>query len=268
MRTAAYARFSSDQQKATSIEDQIRVCQEYAGRHRWAWQEAHVYTDVSVSAASIEGRHGLLALLAAAEAPGRPFDVVLVDDSSRVARDLPDAVRTLQRLTFAGVRVVYISQGIDSSSEQAEVLVAVHGMVDGLYLREMSSKIKRGKVGQLRRGYATGGVTYGYRTTPIPDPTRQGRTVGATVAVEPVEADVVRRVFGWYAAGLSLPAILTRLHAEQAPAPRSGRGVWRVSVVRRLLQNQRYLGRATYGMTRVERRPGTRRKGAACRVEG
>ena len=100
--------------------------------------------DAAISGGSLDGRAGLQSLLTAAAATPRPFDVLLVDDSSRVARDLADALRVLERLKFAGVRVVYISQSIDSASEQAETLVAVHGLVDGLYLGEMAQKIRRG----------------------------------------------------------------------------------------------------------------------------
>src|SRR5687767_11592002 len=137
MRTACYARFSTDRQRETSLDDQIRVCREYATRQGWTWQDGYVFTDAGISGTSIGGRAGLEALLIAATLQARPFDVLLVDDSSRVARDLADALRVLQRLRFAGVRVVYISQSIDSASEQAETLVAVHGLVDGLYVREM-----------------------------------------------------------------------------------------------------------------------------------
>jgi DNA invertase Pin-like site-specific DNA recombinase len=83
-----------------------------------------VFTDAAVSGSSLDGRVGLQAVLTAAAANPREFDVLLVDDSSRVARDLADALRILQRLRFAGVRVIYISQGIDSASEQAETLIA------------------------------------------------------------------------------------------------------------------------------------------------
>jgi DNA invertase Pin-like site-specific DNA recombinase len=68
-------------------------------------------------------------MAAAAQQP-RPFDTLLVDDSSRVARDIADAIRVLQTLKFFGVRVIYISQAIDSANEQAETLVAVHGLAD------------------------------------------------------------------------------------------------------------------------------------------
>lgn len=262
MRTAVYTRFSSDQQRVTSLEDQLRVCREYAARQGWTWQDAHVYQDAGVSGASIEGRLGLRALLTAAAVTPRPFDVLLVDDSSRVSRDLSDAIRILQLLKFAGVRVLYLSQGIDSAHEQAETLVAVHGLVDGLYLREMASKIRRGLIGQLTRGFATGGVTYGYRTAPVPDPARPGETLGYRIEVEPTEALHVRQVFQWYAEGLSHAAIIARLHETGAPAPRGGgsRGHWRIAAVRRLLVNQRYLGKLIWGRSKSERKPGTRTK--------
>jgi len=92
MRTACYARYSSDLQRQTSLDDQIRSCREYATQKGWAWQETHVYRDAGISGASVEGRTGLLALLTASEQKPRPFDVLLVDDSSRLARDLADAV--------------------------------------------------------------------------------------------------------------------------------------------------------------------------------
>src|SRR5688572_413070 len=82
VRTACYARFSSDLQRATSIDDQVRECREYAERQGWGWQPKQVYSDSAISGSSIEGRNGLQALLAAAMTQPRPFDALLVDDSS------------------------------------------------------------------------------------------------------------------------------------------------------------------------------------------
>lgn len=262
MRTACYARFSSDAQRLTSLADQIRGCREFAQRHGWTWQDEHVYSDAAISGASTEGRTGLQALLIAADSTPPPFDVLLVDDSSRIARDLPDALGVLRRLRFAGIRVLYLSQGIDSDHEQAETLVTVHGLVDGLYLREMATKIRRGLAGQLSRGFATGGTTFGYRTARVPDPTRPEAHLGYRVEIEPTEAAYVRQVFEWYADGLSLVGIIAKLREAGAPAPRGGssRGDWRIAAVRRLLVNQRYLGRLIWGRSRVERKPGTRAK--------
>ena len=74
----------------------------------------------------------------------------------------------MQRLKFNGVRVIYISQGIDSASDQAESLMAVHGLFDSLYLKEMAKIDKRGLAGRLERGFVTGGKTYGYRSVGVP----------------------------------------------------------------------------------------------------
>src|SRR5262245_33453126 len=169
MRCAFYGRFSSDLQRATSIDDQLRVAHDYARQQGWTIDESRVYADHGISGATIDGRPGLQALLAVSAQRPLPFQVLLVDDSSRVARDIADAIRVLQTLRFFGVRVIYISQHIDSANEQAETLVAVHGMVDSLYLKEMAKKIKRGLEGQQARGFATGARTYGYRSVAVLD---------------------------------------------------------------------------------------------------
>jgi site-specific DNA recombinase len=95
---------------------------------------------------------------------------VLVDDSSRIARDIPDAIRVMQQLKLLGIRVIYISQGIDSESEQADALVAVHGLIDSMFLKELAKKVKRGIAGQMDREFSTGGGQYGYAKTPVFDP--------------------------------------------------------------------------------------------------
>jgi DNA invertase Pin-like site-specific DNA recombinase len=114
-RCAIYARYSSDLQRESSIEDQIRRCREYAERHGWSVVGDFVVADKAISAASVAGRDGLQRLVRAAKLKNRPFDCLLVDDTSRLARDLSDALRTLKTLEFYGVTVVSVSQGIDSS---------------------------------------------------------------------------------------------------------------------------------------------------------
>src|SRR4029079_5727684 len=148
MRAAIYARYSSDLQRETSIDDQVATARKHAAQHGWTVLDEQIYTDSSVSGASIQGRAGVQRLLSAAAQQPRPFDVVLVDDSSRISRDIADAIRVMQTLKFLGVRVIYISQGIDSGTEQADALVAMHGLIDSLYLKELAKKVKRGLAGQ------------------------------------------------------------------------------------------------------------------------
>lgn len=264
MRVACYARYSSDLQRDTSIEDQLAVARRYAKEHSWTVLTDHIYTDAAVSGASMQGREGIQRLLAAAAQQPRPFDVLLVDDSSRVARDIADAIRAMQQLKFLGIRVIYLSQGIDSESEQADALVAVHGLIDSMYLKELAKKIKRGLAGQLERGYSTGARTYGYRTIPEPDPS--GRKddhghpalLGKRIEIDPDEAPVVRRIFEWAADGLGLTRILERLNKEGVPG--TGGKRWSKGALVRLLKNERYLGRQIWGQQSVDREPGTGRR--------
>ncbi|MFO0364935.1 MAG: recombinase family protein, partial [Acidobacteriota bacterium] len=148
---AAYARFSSDRQSTASIDDQLRMCRDYAERQGWVVNEAHVYRDEALSGAGID-RPGLTKLLEASSSSERPFDILLIDDTSRLSRNLSDAVRIVEMLRFRGFRVVSVSQGIDSQNDQSDVLMTVHGLVDSLYIKELGKKTHRGLEGRALQG--------------------------------------------------------------------------------------------------------------------
>ena len=93
IRCAAYARYSSDMQRPESIADQIRHCRQEAARQGWVILDEHIYSDEAISGVSVEGRAGLLRLTRAALQRPRPFDLIVVDDTSRLARDVVDAVQ-------------------------------------------------------------------------------------------------------------------------------------------------------------------------------
>ena len=260
MRAACYARYSSDLQRETSIEDQVSGAREYAARHGWTVLDEHIYSDAGISGSSLDGRPGIQALLKVATTSPPPFDVVLVDDTSRLARDTADAIRIVQQLTFSRIRMIFISQGLDTASEQAETLVAVHGVVDQLYIRELKHKIKRGLKGQLERGFHTGALTYGYRSVPVYDPSGRRDAGGPVVIgkrreVVAEEAEVIRQIYQWYLDGISSPQIADQLHQAGIPSPRKTR--WTKNAIQRILTNERYRGKQMWGQTTYERRPGT-----------
>ncbi len=65
-RVALYARYSSDNQRDASIEDQLRICREKAEREKWTIVSA--YKDAGVSGASMILRPGIQTLLQDAHA--------------------------------------------------------------------------------------------------------------------------------------------------------------------------------------------------------
>lgn len=112
IRCAVYARYSSDLQRPESIADQIRHCRQEAARHPdWAVLDDQLYADEAVSGVSVEGRIALKRLVEAARQKPRPFDLVLVDDTSRLARDVVDAVRLLRDCDFTGFTYTSSTRG-------------------------------------------------------------------------------------------------------------------------------------------------------------
>ena len=129
LRCAVYARHSSDRQSPASIDDQLRKCREFADRNAWHVLDQHVYIDEALSGAGAD-RPGLTKLLTAISKIERPFDVILLDDTSRLYCNRGDGMKFIERLNFIGIRVVSVSQGIDTQSEQADVLMTVHSLVE------------------------------------------------------------------------------------------------------------------------------------------
>jgi DNA invertase Pin-like site-specific DNA recombinase len=74
-RVALYARYSSDNQREASIEDQFRICRDQAKRDDW--QVVATYKDAAISGSSMLLRQGLQALLQDAQAGH--FDAVLAE---------------------------------------------------------------------------------------------------------------------------------------------------------------------------------------------
>src|SRR6266480_7483155 len=85
-RVALYARYSSDNQRDASIEDQLRICREKAEREKWT--VVCTYKDAGISGASMILRPGIQTLLQ--DAQRQQFDVVLAEALDRISRDRAD----------------------------------------------------------------------------------------------------------------------------------------------------------------------------------
>jgi archaellum component FlaC len=182
--------------------------------------------------------------------------VLLLDDTSRLSRNLADAVRTVETLKFKGYRIVSVSQGIDSKDDQADVLMTVHGLVDSLYIKELAKKTHRGLQGRAIQGLHTGGRCFGY------DNVREGDSV--RYQINKGEAAVVRRIFEMAADGGSLKTITRTLNGEHVPPPRKRAGkhdaTWCHNAVREMLRNELYVGRLIWNRSRYVKQPGTNKR--------
>lgn len=211
--------------------------------------------DEEISGATLD-RPGLRSLLSAAESKPRPFDVLLVEDASRLSRKQADALNRCERLSFAGVKISFISQGIDSGDEKFQLLLLARGMIDQLFLADTAKRVRRGLEGLIRRGLHTGGRCFGYRSRKDAD--------GVRLEIHEPEAAIVRWIFHLYAEGFSLKAISKKLNAEgvQSPQPQKGRvsRSWCPSSIRTFLANERCIGRIVWSRRHKVRDPRTGRR--------
>ena len=243
-RCAIYARYSSDLQRESSIEDQKRNCRRYAEREGEPIIERFNVGDEAISGESMEGRPALQALLAAAKLQPRPFDCVLVDDMSRLSRNLADVLRIINIFKYHGVDVVSVTQGIDTAHDNARTLLTFTGLQDEQYLVGLRQKVHRGQEGRVLQGFNPGGRCYGYRNVPIEDPARQGKygrpaVLGVRQEIVPEEAAVVRQIFQMYVNGMGLASTAKQLNKEglQAPKPAKNRTIraWSRYTIREMM---------------------------------
>lgn len=251
MRTAAYARFSSDNQKDTSIRDQLRNIESYCDQMNWP--RPALFQDQAISGSRID-RPGYQAMMDAARE--RRFDVLLVDDFSRLARDHVEAAQTVRMLKYVGIRLIGVSDGLDTSRAGYKLETGFRGLMAELYLDDLAEKTHRGLMGQAIDGYSAGGLPYGY------DSSSDGR--GFRRVINPEEAAWVRWIFDQYISGQAPRAIAAELNRKGIPSPRGGK--WAATAIYPdakgvgLLGNPIYNGRQIWNKTKWVKDPITGRR--------
>ncbi len=261
MRAAIYARYSSENQRPESIDDQVSSCRKLAVERGYVVSDEHIYSDMAVSGAR-KDRAGLAALLAASECGC--FEVILVDDLSRLARDNYLMLSILAELRFRGIRVLSVADGLDSEDEEATMGIQIRGIFNELQLRDLKKKTLRGQIGQKERGFSVGERTYGYKSFPVGttrmDKKGRPRPEGYKMEIYPREAGVVLRIFHEFADGRALTSIVRRLNLENIPGRFNHSKGWSPATVSRILQNEKYLGRWVWNRMESRRDPRTGRR--------
>lgn len=264
VRAVLYARYSSDQQRATSIDDQFRNCRRRAETE--GWKIVREFADAAMSG-SDANRPQYQAMLSAAAK--REFDVLVIDDLSRLTRDSVEQERTIRRLEFQGLRIVATSDGYDSESKARKVHRGVKGLMNEIFLDDLRERVHRGLYGQAQKGYWCGGKAYGFKLKPILDPVQrdaygQPARTGTTLEIDPEQAQIVRQMFERFVEGASYTAIAADLNERRVPSPgstwkrRTRRcGGWMNSAVRVILRNPLYTGRVRWNVSQFVRDPDT-----------
>jgi len=206
---ALYARYSSDVQKDTSIEDQFSQLERAAKRLGLKIDKRHYYSDRAVSATSLFERPGLTRDLLAA-ASRKEFNGVLVEATDRLSRNQADLFWLSDRFKFHNV-LLFTPNG-----EVSDMQLTFDSHSNADFIKKLALRVKRGHDTMTREGKVAGGLCYGYDLVPGQSGTR---------VINEREAVVVRRIFTEYANGITPRKIVAGLHRDGIPSP-TGAAVW------------------------------------------
>jgi site-specific DNA recombinase len=238
IKTAAlYARYSSDLQKDKSIADQQADCENYAEKEKI--KIIATFSDRAKSAATMFDRDGLIELMRAAKE--KKFSAVIVESLDRLSRDTEDLAGIFKRLTFNGVAIHTLNEGVATSLN-----VGIRAIVGPMQLTDMAAKVRRGQRGMVRAGLAPGSIVYGYRSIP-------GGKAGERER-DDATAKIVTRIFTEYSNQRSPVEICGDLTKDGIPTPRGGAS-WNRQSLYAILENRMYIGEIIWGRCHTVRNP-------------
>lgn len=247
-RCVLYVRVSTEEQiEGTSLDDQLEQCQAKAVALGCPVREA--IADEGVTSALYEGRPGLqraLALIEAGEA-----DTLICSKLDRLARIRLQQGLIIQRIQLAGARLVLCSHEIHDTPE-SRLQLGILGEFAEFERNLLRARTMAGRTKRARDGYQPSlfRTPYGYL---IPTTAQIVRgeyppELRGKYLVNPEQAEIVRRIFAEAAGGATLFEVVRGLNRDGVPAARGG--TWHRSVMRGILRNAAYIGRATYGKKR------------------
>lgn len=260
---AAYLRLSKDdgdidgsiKSESNSISSQRELVRSYIKEHD-DMQLFDIYVDDGYSGSDFD-RPEFKRMMADIEAGD--VDCVIVKDLSRLGRDHIEAGRLIQK-TFPAldVRFIAITDGFDSlyaDSTDSSLILPIKNFVNDSYCRDISVKVKAQQTVKRKEGKCISAFTvYGYKKNPEDK---------NSLIIDEYAADIVRKIFAWKIAGMSLVAIAEKLNAAGILSPMeykrylgmkyhsgfegSSTAKWAAVSVKRILVNPVYLGTMVQG---------------------
>ena len=236
-RAVIYARYSTEKQRPTSIEDQVAICRKYAEQNDF--ELVGIYKDEAVSGFYGE-RKGLKKLLEDAEK--RLFDVVLVEHTSRLSRDSYELQKIIRTLKYVyNVDVIFVSQGINTERESDEVLLKYLSLADESYIEAVRIMTKRSMIAKVQQGKWVSSPPFGYEVK------------DGVLKIKEDEAKWVRKIFEMKYKGYGYKEIAKFLNSKGIKTKKGK--TWDTFPVRNILTNPIYKGELTWNRTRWVKHP-------------
>ena len=148
MRVWLYYRLSRDEDKElNSLTNQRKILEEYAQSHGYRVIGESYDDNVSGMHFNREGIEKIQD-----EVERGTVDAIIVKDLSRLGRHKTQTAMFIDYLREHDVRVLSVTENIDTSNEDDELLVGFKGIFNDMYCRDISKKIRAGYKQKQREG--------------------------------------------------------------------------------------------------------------------
>ena len=227
VRTAAYARVSSDSQdQLNSFAAQIRYYTELLKNSTDA-VFVDMYADQGITGTSAAKRPEFQRLMS--DCRKGKIDRILVKSISRFARNTKDSLEAVRELKTLGISVYFEKENIDTSEISSEMMLAIYSQFAQEESMSISKNCRLGVKKRMMDGtYKTASTPFGYDY------------VDGKLKINPEKAKIVKQIFSWYANGIGVEEISARLNKANIPTSQSSK--WRSARISEILSNEKYVG--------------------------
>ena len=236
MNIAAYCRVSTDTtDQLNSLEAQKNFFNEYAEKNGHTL--VRLYADEGISGTKIKNRREFQSLLN--DAQHGIFDMVVVKDISRFARNTVDLLSSTRQLKALNIETMFLTANMTVLGN-SEFVLTIFGALAQEESANTSKRIKFGKKINAEKGRVPN-IVYGYDKI-------TGDYFNLTINKR--EADVVRQIFQWYSEeGYGAAKISNMLNEKKLRTKRDCQ--WSQNAICRILTNELYTGRVINGKQEV-----------------
>jgi site-specific DNA recombinase len=226
MRTAIYIRVSTEEQakEGYSVDAQKRRLTDFVNSQ--GWEVYDTFIDDGYSAKNLE-RPNMQRLIQAVKQ--KAIDVVLVYKLDRLVRSVIDLHELLELFEKYDVKFKSATEIFDTTTAIGRLFITIVAALAQWERENLAERVKMGMEQKHLKGERNGAVApYGYDL------------VNGELVINPVEAQVVRRIFEMYRTK-GIKQIVTQLNKEQAP--KRGDFLWVYFTVNYILSNPVYCGK-------------------------
>lgn len=255
-RTALYVRLSvadNGKEDSDSIENQTILLRDYVQQHP-DLVEKRLYIDNGFTGTNF-GRPEFEQLIADMKAG--IIDCIVVKDLSRIGRNYLELGNFIEYVFPAyQMRFIAVNDHYDNwkSTPSGDMVVPLKNLVNELYAKDISRKVRSAMQGKLHRGEFIGDYApHGYQK----DPQNKNHLIP-----DPETAPVIRLIYDLRSQGMGYDAILKYLNDRDIPSPgryRFERGIvtnnnqrgsnllWKRRILKDVLANRIYIGDMVQG---------------------